>query len=111
MGVRGPSRVGQPHLKLGNDPYRARQEPRPPAGTSLSLLVAAGGRAAHQRFLLAGRFPEVLLHRLKVVRSPAGFMAGLIIRHVGVGERDLCASFDGLKYDLDSRIGVRVAVA
>ena len=29
MGVRDPSRVRQPYLKLGNDPYRARREPRP----------------------------------------------------------------------------------
>ena len=32
--MRGPSRARQPYLKLGNKPYRARQEPRPPTGTS-----------------------------------------------------------------------------
>ncbi len=40
-GVRGPSRVRQPYLKLGHEAQRARRDPPPPAGTSPSLLIVA----------------------------------------------------------------------
>lgn len=56
--------------------------------------------------LLAGRLAEILLHRIEVVGYPAGFMAGLIVRNVGVRERDICATIDCSKNDFDFGIFV-----